>query len=490
MGEPLPPEPEAEIAVDPPLPDRSVRRASSTSVTGITVASSQQIMAGTAAATITPSQLAQRIADQINLCTISATGNCQVAGYHAFASGSVVTIIAPGGNTDTPVVAKSGPMTLTATAFSAGSVPGTSIPTVITRNSNSYPYPGTAGKASARTDCTGATCTYSEEMTNYANWWTYYRTRMQSMKTAASNAFVAIDKDTDIANDVSRFRLGFMSINNNTNSDFLNLGEFKGTQKYSWYRKLVSAAPNNSTPFRPALATGGRLYAGTLNGSTLNGSTVTDPLQFSCQRNYTILSTDGFWNGLDGFKLDGTTAVGNQDAALPRPYNDGGSARLQTRTSTLQSQTITAQAQTSTSSLQSRTYSGAGNPLQQRDSTDGGATYGSWYAAAACAADNSGTNRTQCRGGLERRDSTDSGASFGAWYPVASCTVDNTGPTRSQAHTPNNLRDSTIKGHSWSVAPPLPVTTFTWGHCAPNITHAPCPRRSAWTNTSGLFQRE
>jgi type IV pilus assembly protein PilY1 len=30
----------------------------------------------------------------------------------------------------------------------------------------------------------GDSCTYAEEMTNYANWYAYYSTRMQAMKTA------------------------------------------------------------------------------------------------------------------------------------------------------------------------------------------------------------------------------------------------------------------------------------------------------------------
>ncbi|HYJ19002.1 MAG TPA: hypothetical protein VEW72_07505, partial [Burkholderiales bacterium] len=44
-------------------------------------------------------------------------------------------------------------------------------------------------KAATRLDCTGATCSYTEEMTNFANWYAYYRTRMQMMKSAAGLAF-------------------------------------------------------------------------------------------------------------------------------------------------------------------------------------------------------------------------------------------------------------------------------------------------------------
>ncbi len=362
---------------------------SSTSVSGITVSGGRQIMAGATGSSSTTRTVAQDIVDQINLCTVQITGNCQLAGYHASRSGSVVTIVAPSAATDTPVVTKGngGSMSFAATAFSAGSVPGQNLPTVITPDNNSYPYPGTAAKASTRTDCAGTTCTYVEEMTNYANWWTYYRTRMQLMKSAASNAFSTIDTATDIANSVSRFRLGFMSINNNTGSDFLNLDEFKQTQKYNWYTKLMSAAPSNSTPLRAALSTAGQLYAGKLNGSRLNGVTVSDPLQYSCQQNYTILSTDGFWNEGSGYtKMDGSTNVGNQDASLPRPYYDGGTAQTQTRTRALQAQQGT---------LIQRTY----NSSRRR--------WGSWSTVTSCTP----SSTVQCD------------YSWGTWSPVSSCTV-------------------------------------------------------------------
>lgn len=177
---------------------------------------------------------------------------------------------------------------------------------------NSYP------KAAGRTDCTttAGVCTYAEEMTNFANWWTYYHTRMQSMKSSASLAFGAIGNNR---------RVGYMSINNNTSSDFLNLDVFETTQKTNWFAKLTAARPNNSTPLRTALSNAGKLYGGKLNGTTFNGVRVVDPVEYSCQRNFTILSTDGFWNETaTPTKLD-NTEIGDQDGAsgTPRPVLDG-----------------------------------------------------------------------------------------------------------------------------------------------------------------------
>ena len=168
---------------------------------------------------------------------------------------------------------------------------------------------------------------------NFANWYSYYRTRMLMMKTAAGLAFKPID---------NHYRVGFMTINNNTSPAFLNFATFDSAQKSAWYAKLYGSTTGDSTPLREALARVGRIYAGKL--TSLYGATITDPVQYSCQQNFTILSTDGFWNGNAGFKVDGTTAVGNQDGTEPRPMNDGGGTIVTASTPTttvVRNQTVT-----------------------------------------------------------------------------------------------------------------------------------------------------
>ena len=96
------------------------------------------------------------------------------------------------------------------------------------------PTVGSYFKGAKRSDCAGATCTYAEEMTNYANWYAYYHTRMQMMKTAASIAFSAVD---------DKFRVGFYSINDGAGNQFLNPDAFDGAQKNLWYSKFFSATP-------------------------------------------------------------------------------------------------------------------------------------------------------------------------------------------------------------------------------------------------------
>ncbi|EXI68723.1 MAG: Tfp pilus assembly protein, tip-associated adhesin PilY1 [Candidatus Accumulibacter adjunctus] len=323
----------------------TISGSSSTSVSSITVGG-QQILSAATPATSSPALLAGYIESAINACSFTLVSPCQVVGYRAVAVGDTVTISAPGLSSATPVLTQSGTMTLSATAFARPAnnlAPGENLLTVIT------PSVTLPAKAATRSDCAADPCTNAEEMTNYANWWAYYRTRMQSMKTASSLSFQPIG---------SSYRIGYMSINNNTTLDFQNIDTFSATQKKAWYDKVFAAVPNQNTPLRVALANAGRLYAGRLNGSTLNGVSVVDPVQFYCQPNVTLLSTDGYWNQGAGFQWDGTTAVGDQDGPglEVRPQLDGGpwkQQRITTQITETQTPTQATQAQVTSSQLQS-----------------------------------------------------------------------------------------------------------------------------------------
>ncbi|MDC8785495.1 PilC/PilY family type IV pilus protein [Roseateles koreensis] len=146
----------------------------------------------------------------------------------------------------------------------------------------------------------------------YANWYYYYSIRISMLKTSMSLAFSKIDNN---------FRVGFSTINETTALPTLGLADFDATQKTTFYSKVNAIVPNHSTPLRAGLAKMGRYYAKKLTGQTV------DPVQYSCQKNFTILSTDGYWNGSTGedVALDGTSTVGQQDAGTTlRPMYDGG----------------------------------------------------------------------------------------------------------------------------------------------------------------------
>jgi type IV pilus assembly protein PilY1 len=177
----------------------------------------------------------------------------------------------------------------------------------------------TFDKRPLRTDCASRpVCSYGEEMTNFANWFAYYRTRMLMMKTSTGVAFSPID---------TRYRVGFITINPDTpvrKDRFLKVDFFTPAQKKAWYDTLYQQEPRGSTPLPEALSRVGRYFAGVKVG--INKGIDDDPMEFSCQQNFALLTTDGYWSGRGGVDETGK-AIGNVDndaSKSPRPQYDGG----------------------------------------------------------------------------------------------------------------------------------------------------------------------
>ena len=172
------------------------------------------------------------------------------------------------------------------------------------------------GPLSDRPDCASSTfCTYAEEMTNFANWYAYYRTRLQSAKSATGRAFSTISDDV---------RVGFITINpgsggsNVSGTRYLKITDFaydptlNTGHKKLWYDKLYGVGTNGGTPLRQALSRVGRLYAGLFDDINEGIPAADDPVQHSCQPNFSILTSDGYWNGSGGRNVPApSTATGN-----------------------------------------------------------------------------------------------------------------------------------------------------------------------------------
>ncbi|MDH4323103.1 MAG: PilC/PilY family type IV pilus protein, partial [Betaproteobacteria bacterium] len=183
-------------------------------------------------------------------------------------------------------------------------------------------------KGPLRSDCVGVSCTYIEEMTNFANWYAYHRTRMHMMKAAAGRAFANLN---------AGFRVGFITIcpvsgnncqstavgSNVVASKYLKIADYDDPHRANWYAKLYAQSPSGFTPLREALSRVGLMYAGQFGGGLTGGLTAAadDPVTASCQPNFSILSTDGYWNGDVGRRIDNSTAMGNQDNTDTAPYS-------------------------------------------------------------------------------------------------------------------------------------------------------------------------
>jgi len=144
------------------------------------------------------------------------------------------------------------------------------------------------------------------EMTNYANWFAYYRTRIQAVKSVTSLTFKELD---------SKSRVGFHNLFKL--SSFVNINDFGAAQKAAWFTQLfgVQIPLGQETPSLNAMVRIGEYFK---NGThpQLVGST--DPINLACQKNYHMFFTDGFTNQ----SALPSIVYGNQDdivPALPAP---------------------------------------------------------------------------------------------------------------------------------------------------------------------------
>ncbi|MFZ2752686.1 MAG: PilC/PilY family type IV pilus protein, partial [Lysobacteraceae bacterium] len=157
----------------------------------------------------------------------------------------------------------------------------------------------------------------AQEKANFANWYSYHRTRTKVAKAGASYAF----NDPSVFNDDSDYRVGFTTIWRNNefripvaNNNGLFEGNNPGENRRVWFDRLFAAGASGSTPLIPALSRAGAYFEETgANGPWGPQATAS---QFECRQNFTILTTDGYWN-------NGASAVGNTDnsngAAITRP---------------------------------------------------------------------------------------------------------------------------------------------------------------------------
>ncbi|WMW79775.1 PilC/PilY family type IV pilus protein [Undibacterium cyanobacteriorum] len=155
--------------------------------------------------------------------------------------------------------------------------------------------------SSDRTDCVAAanTCSYQEEIKNFANWFQYWRSRMLMARGGVGTAF---------AKQESNLRVGFSAINagsrtiNGVSSDIVVAGvtpDFSGTNRQSFYDELYKyPTTSNGTPLRYAMDKVGRYFLRTDSGGPWQ-NTINDSAsgQASCRQNYHIMMTDGTWNG-------------------------------------------------------------------------------------------------------------------------------------------------------------------------------------------------
>ena len=157
-----------------------------------------------------------------------------------------------------------------------------------------------------RDDCYQYTTVSDAQKQNFANWFSYYRTRMMTAKAGVGIAF---------SRQPEALRVGFGTINQGRhNVDGENTGtlrrgvrDFKGSDREEFFRLLYASEPDGSTPLRGALKDVGEYY----ERRDSQGPWSSTPGQaggsdYACRKSFSVLMTDGYYGG-------NSPNVGNSD---------------------------------------------------------------------------------------------------------------------------------------------------------------------------------
>lgn len=124
----------------------------------------------------------------------------------------------------------------------------------------------------------------SDAQTNIANWYSYNRRRSLAARGAVAY----------VINQYPNFRFGFNTINN---AFFKEVPPLAATSYASYNDNILDTLmlmswQQEGTPLRSGLDRVGKYFSNQLSGKA-------NPVTESCQQNYTILITDGYWNDSD-----------------------------------------------------------------------------------------------------------------------------------------------------------------------------------------------
>jgi type IV pilus assembly protein PilY1 len=169
-------------------------------------------------------------------------------------------------------------------------------------------------KPAGRADCKAnpTSCTWTEELNNFSNWYTYYRKRILTAIAGVSQSFSALD---------GKQRVGFGQINNsgsvtvdgttsNPATVLMGVRDFVGADRLAFFNRLFeNVAPGGGTPLRRAMDDVGQYFSiPGKNGPWAEKPGVSAGEILSCRKSYHILMTDGLWNGEDASTADARNA--------------------------------------------------------------------------------------------------------------------------------------------------------------------------------------
>ncbi len=129
----------------------------------------------------------------------------------------------------------------------------------------------------------------SDEETNFAIWYSFYRNRLLATKTAANLAFARLPENIRI----NWQNLNTCAIGGSCNN--ASVKEFSKQHRVNFFNWLAKIDPAGGTPLHAALQRAGN-YLKNNNSMFVDAQGKT----FACRASYHVMMTDGMWNGVSG----------------------------------------------------------------------------------------------------------------------------------------------------------------------------------------------
>ena len=165
------------------------------------------------------------------------------------------------------------------------------------------PWPAANGREDCAGDGDPTTCSYAEEIQNFANWFQYYRSREYVTKASIGR----------VVSEVQDIRLGYETISNTGSEEVRLMNQLytEGNKKLL-LDNIYDVDSYGGTPLRQALGRAGQIFA----CQTGNYCPALPAPDGSCQQNFALLFSDGYWNG-------GAGVTGNVDTDGFGPFDGG-----------------------------------------------------------------------------------------------------------------------------------------------------------------------
>ncbi len=136
-----------------------------------------------------------------------------------------------------------------------------------------------------------------DERQNFANWYSFYRTRNLATMSGASIAYNKLDPDVRIAfQSINRCTAFNGACQDSTGTSYENrITTFDGTFRQNFMRWLQRTPASGGTPLLQGVERVGPMYK-TDRPYEKDPGVVANP-KYECRGNYSIVMTDGIWNG-------------------------------------------------------------------------------------------------------------------------------------------------------------------------------------------------